>query len=218
MIATKPRHTICTCGKRGWPTKHDADQVVVNAKILRHLHNNNRRQEQRSYRCTVNPTLWHVTSQDQRAPGPRYDPTDNAAAREYIEAILLAEVDRDTERHWQALIVPEYAAQTNAVLAEIHQAGLQVGANLKDRLARDRRAFNGRQIDRSRYWTAKAEYEAWVLHWTRFQAILIARKTLAKTQATKATKAANIAAAQSEAVLSERLLSRCHPPSRLGGG
>jgi hypothetical protein len=66
----------CRCGKRGWTTEHDALQVVVGAKIRRYLRNNQKRQEQRAYRCHLSPGLWHVTSADQR---PTVTPPVDAA-------------------------------------------------------------------------------------------------------------------------------------------
>lgn len=65
----------CRCGKRGWTTEHDALQVVVGAKIRRYLRNNQKRREQRAYRCHLSPGLWHVTSADLR---PALPPADDA--------------------------------------------------------------------------------------------------------------------------------------------
>lgn len=59
-------HVECRCGKRGWATEHDALQIVVGAKIRRYLRNNQKRREQRAYRCHLSPGLWHVTSSDLR--------------------------------------------------------------------------------------------------------------------------------------------------------
>lgn len=193
-ISTRIRHRTCTCGKRGWPTKHDADQIVVNAKILRSLHGNNRRQEQRSYRCPTNASLWHVTSQEERTYGANYSPDDDEAAREYIESLLLADGHRDNEPAWTHLLTAPYAAQTDALLSRIHQDGLKVGADSKAHLVkRLRQVKNG--SSRHLYNVEVAEHKEWVLNWTRFQAAIVTRKAQAK----KAVREINIKASATDA-------------------
>lgn len=46
-------------------TQHEAAAAVVDAKIARHRHGNQKRREQRAYPC-VNCTAWHLTSSDPR--------------------------------------------------------------------------------------------------------------------------------------------------------
>lgn len=181
--------TRCRCGKQGWPTRHDADQVVVNAKILRHLHGRNKRLEQRSYRCSSS-TMWHVTSQDERAYGATYQPDDDTAACEYIESLLLADAHPNSDEAWERLCTPLYAAQTNAVLSRIHQAGLKDGADRKA-IRRDLnlRTWAGEDVQH-RLDIEDNEHAAWIVAWTRFQAVLVARK--AQTQ--RALRDINIAA------------------------
>ena len=196
----RDRFQACLCGKRGWSSKEEADQVVVNAKILRSLHSNNRRQEQRSYRCTVNAGLWHVTSTPLRTLAPRYRAHEDKRAREYVEALLLAEVDRPTVAEWRRLLTEDNASAVNAILSGIHQDGLKDGAERKAKNAEVQRAAHRGQIPRGTALASNSDYRMWVLHWTRFQALLVARKAWAK----RVTSETNIARSASDVALASQ--------------
>jgi hypothetical protein len=200
-LPRRAQHADCRCGKRGWTTKHDADQVVVNAKILRHLHHNNRRREQRSYRCLTDPTLWHVTSQSVRdthrpEPVPAV-PAEigKADLRELVEQLVLDEFNRNTDREWERLLTPERAADVNRVLSAVHQAGLKDGADRRAALAAASKAALAGSAGWTRRQVLAREHDAWKLHWARFQAALVTRKAQAKA----ALKERNIALSTQDA-------------------
>jgi hypothetical protein len=195
MTDVPPRpdtHVLCRCGKRGWLGQDAAEAVVIRAKIMRYLHANNQRREQRTYRCTTDPTLWHVTSTSPF--DPTRAPRQNIAVREYVEALLLEEHQSDTEPHWKKLIDAGFHEPTMNALADIHQGGLRHGANLKAR----RDEMSRRRLAGEVGWEAfdrEADlYREWVLHWARFQAVIVARKT----QFRNATRRSNIARASDE--------------------
>lgn len=189
---TIPHHAICRCGKRGWLSHDGAEAVVIRAKIMRMLHANNQRREQRTYQCTTDPTLWHVTSTSLF--DPTRAPRQALLVREYVEALLLEEHQSNTEPHWKKLIDNNFHEATMNALAEIHQDGLRHGANLKarrDTMSQRRMAGEVGWVEFDR----EADlYREWVLHWNRFQAVIVARKTQFKN----AVRRSNIARASDE--------------------
>lgn len=126
--SAKVKSPACVCGKAGWLSKADADQIVVKAKISFALYGNQKRREQRSYECLERPGTWHVTSQADRkilrehtAAKPTYRVDDDEAAREFLSrAIFYQEMEP-----WTDLLSVERAHQTLRVLGEMHQASLQ---------------------------------------------------------------------------------------------
>lgn len=115
-----PATKRCRCGKVGWPSEQLADDVVVRAKIAYSLRGNNRRREQRSYRCPEDQSLFHVTSQsDRRDTKPWWSPDDDDTARDFIIQAVFTE---DT-RMRGALLNPGFIDQTKRVLDDLN-AGL----------------------------------------------------------------------------------------------
>jgi hypothetical protein len=53
----------CACGKQCFPSERAAKEVVLEARIARVLRNNDRRREDRHYRCRFGE--WHTTSQQR---------------------------------------------------------------------------------------------------------------------------------------------------------
>ena len=51
----------CACGKQGLPSERAAKKVVLEARIARAIKHNQRRREDRYYRCRYG--TWHTTSQ-----------------------------------------------------------------------------------------------------------------------------------------------------------
>jgi hypothetical protein len=188
MTGNRPRlnpHRECVCGKRGWPTQHDADQVVVNAKILKYLHGHQRRREQRTYQCPRDLTLWHVTSMASYDPPPR-NPAPVDVLRVHIEDLLLDEGQDGVDERWALLLAPTLASHVNDLLSEIHQDGLRHGSNLKLRLADMKRTYT----DRRQYELEQTLYRDWVRQWNRFQAVIVTRKSQARQQVKLANAAA----------------------------
>ena len=55
------------CGKKRFPSKAEADQALLDAKIARGLEFNKRRRETYAYLCPTCPgPVWHLTSKGRR--------------------------------------------------------------------------------------------------------------------------------------------------------
>lgn len=176
----------CGCGKRGWSSKVAADEVVLNAKIRRGLHES-RRREQGSYECPLTRGVWHVTSQPARVVSvalPSYDVSDDVAAAEFVGRQL----HFSHEDTWSALFAPERVDQTLRVLGAIHQ---KVQAQASDRRAVLADAVAQPNVTRAAVKAAEAEYEDWKRRVAHFRAATINRIQ----QARQAVKDANIARA-----------------------
>lgn len=57
------------CGKVRFKNRADAEDAVLQAKLSRGLHGNDKRREQRAYPCPECPgKVWHLTSRPARQP------------------------------------------------------------------------------------------------------------------------------------------------------
>jgi hypothetical protein len=192
-----PNPTACGCGKRAWPSKADADRIVVNAKIRRGLQSNAKRREQASYQCPRNLQLWHVTSQGD-VPMPDYPTDDDQTAQDFIGKQL----NRPNDDTWTALLAPERAEQTLRVLGRIHQSVQAKGADKRAGLAALKGRSLAREIPRSEYDAAEQEHKDWLRRSGHFQAATIARLQ----EARQVVKTVNIARSASE----EHVQSEAH--------
>lgn len=111
-----PSRTIarrCTCGKLAWPSKAEADQAVVDAKIKAGLRGNQRRRETRVYQCSVSPSTWHLTSSDT---------VTEVDGDEAAKATVTEALQHPTPRAWNRLLGPDLIDQTVRVMHQIRRS------------------------------------------------------------------------------------------------
>jgi hypothetical protein len=150
----------CECGKKLWPTKAEADEALVGAKIAAGLRHSTRRRERRAYPCPAG-SGWHLTSlPESAAPTPHHDPDDDQAAAVFIDKYLVVPFQ---DIVWQALVDVRYVAQTERVLAKMLH-------NLQSEMARRRAG-----ADASRGAT-RAAYRRWSVPAMARQAALAERR------------------------------------------
>jgi hypothetical protein len=179
------QYGLCGCGKKAWPSKAEADAVVVNAKISTYLRGSVNRRESRSYECEDVPGLHHVTSRDRVVKLPTYAADSDAEAMLYLSRAAERGVEEEV---WEALVAPERAAQTVRVLGVLHQESLRESRVRKAEVDSLRKRAARREVAYEDYETASRNYESWMLGAVDKQTVLVSWIRLAR----EALKESNI--------------------------